>query len=64
MRSVRGLGDKAGMALALITLADVARERGDENRAVTLYNDALALHRELGNERGVSRALGRLASER
>jgi hypothetical protein len=36
--------------------------RGDEERAKTLYDDALALHRELGNERGAARALGRLAS--
>ena len=55
-----GLGDKAGMALALINLGDVARERGDEDRAVALYNEALTLHRELGNERGMARALGRL----
>jgi hypothetical protein len=50
------------MALALIGLGDVARMWGDEERAEKLYDDALALHRELGNERGVARALGRLAS--
>ncbi len=49
------------MALVLINLGDVARERGEEDRAVALYNDALAMHRELGNERGVARALERLA---
>lgn len=40
------------MALVLSSLEDVARERGNEDRAGALYNDALALHRELGNERG------------
>ena len=52
------------MALVLINLGDVARERGEEDRAVALYNDALAMHRELGNERGVARALERLAPGR
>ena len=47
-------GDKAGMALALINLGDVVRERGDEKRAAAPINDALSLHRELGNERGDS----------
>jgi hypothetical protein len=50
------------MALALINLGDVARMRGDEERARRLYDEALALHRELGNERGVARASRRLAS--
>ena len=45
------------MALALITLGDAARERGREERARALYQDALHLHRELGNDRGAARAL-------
>jgi hypothetical protein len=49
------------VALALINLGDVARKRSDEERAAALYNDALALHRELGNQRGVARALERLS---
>ena len=52
------------MALALINLGDVARERGDEVRAAGLYEEALALQRELGNERGVSRVLARLTTSR
>ena len=51
------------MALALINLGDLARERGEEERAVALYSEALTLHRELGNKRGMARALGRLALE-
>ena len=58
------LRDRSGAALALINLGDVARLRGDGARAATLYEDALALHRELGNERGAARALERLAVRR
>ena len=58
------MGDKAGVALALINLGDVARERGDEVRAAGLYEEILALQRELGNERGVSRVLARLTTSR
>jgi len=36
--------------------------RGDNEQAKTLYGDALALYRELGNERGAAHTLGRLAS--
>ena len=57
----RELGDKSGMALVSINLGDVARERGEEDRATALYNEALALYRELGNERGTARALDRLS---
>jgi hypothetical protein len=58
------LGDKYGMALASINLGDVARMRGDNEQAKRLYDEALVLHRELGNERGAARALGRLAHGR
>ena len=58
------LGDKAGMALALINLGDVAHKQGDKERAAVLYEEALALHRELGNERGAARALARLTTSR
>jgi hypothetical protein len=47
-------------AYALINLGDVARSLGEEGRAVSLYEEALALHRELGNDRGISRARERL----
>jgi hypothetical protein len=35
------------MALVLINLGDVARERGEEERAYDIYNEALTLHGEL-----------------
>ena len=37
---------------------------GEEGRATYLYKEGLALHQELGNEGGVSRALKRLDAER
>ena len=52
------------MALALTNLGDVARERGDVERARSRYDEALRLYRELGNERGAARALARLADDR
>ncbi len=55
-------GNKAGVALGLINLGDVAHKRGDNERAALLYEEALALQRELGNERGVARALARLTN--
>ena len=54
----------SGMALAMINLGDVARERGEEERAGTLYDEALHLYKELGNERGAARALARLETFR
>ena len=42
-------------------LGDVARERGDEERAEGLYGEALIMYRELGNGRGAARVSGRLA---
>lgn len=48
--------------MALINLGDVAHKQGDNERAALLYEEALALQRELGNERGVARALARLTN--
>ena len=42
----------------------VAHEQGNQEHAAAPYDDALNLHRELGNERGVARALARLAAIR
>ena len=54
----------AGRAYALTNLADAAYELGDKVRATALYEEALALQRELGNERGTARALTRLTASR
>ena len=50
--------------MAMINLGDVACERDEEERAGTLYEEALDLYRELGNERGAARALARLETIR
>jgi len=54
------LHDEAGRGHALISLGDVARSVGDEIRAVSLYEEALAVHQKLGAERGAARALARM----
>ena len=61
---VEALGDEAGVAMALVNLGDVARERGHTVRAAELHEEALAMHRELGNRRGADRAYGRLSAIR
>ncbi len=38
------------------------RSLGEGGRAMCLYEEALVLHRELGNDRGISRALERLGT--
>jgi hypothetical protein len=43
--------------VALINLGNVARKQGEKEQAVSLYNDALTLHRKPENERGVAHAL-------
>jgi len=58
------LGDRSGMALAMINLGNVARGYGEAERACSLYEEALDLYRELGNERGAARALACLATVR
>ncbi len=52
----KALKDKAGRAYVLFNLGDVACFLGEEGRAVALYKEALALRRELGNERALTRA--------
>ena len=49
------------MAPALIDPHDAACERGEEERALALHNEALTLRRDLGVQEGVVRTLGRLA---
>ena len=62
-RLYEALQDKAGQAFALINLGDVARSLGDEGRAMSRYEEALVVHREQGNDRGISRALERLGAQ-
>jgi non-specific serine/threonine protein kinase len=56
----RSVGDRAGMANALINLGLVADERGDPKRAEHYLREALDLARAAGNRRGVAVALANL----
>ncbi len=56
----RSVGDRAGMANALINLGLVADERGDPERAERYLREALVLARAAGNRRGVAVALANL----
>jgi tetratricopeptide (TPR) repeat protein len=63
----RQLGDQAGTADTLHTLAFIARERRDLPRAVTLNEESLVLRRALGDDWAVSVSLvnlGQLARDR
>jgi tetratricopeptide (TPR) repeat protein len=58
----RAAGDRRGMATALNTLGNVAREQGDFARAAALHQEGLALRRELGDKRGVAISLNNLGN--
>jgi predicted ATPase/DNA-binding XRE family transcriptional regulator len=54
----RSVGDSVGIAWALHSLGDVARDlEGDYEQAATLLNESVALFRELGERRGMAGAL-------
>jgi tetratricopeptide (TPR) repeat protein len=58
----RELGDRAGAALALNTLANVTGDRGDYDAADRVYEESLALRRALGDRSGAALALHNLAA--
>ena len=58
------LGDKAGAAAAIHTLAQVARNGGDYAASAAMFERSLALAREAGDARGVADAVGYLAMVR
>jgi predicted ATPase len=53
----RQLGDRLGVASALIKLANAATEKGDYATALGYLGEALAIWRELGDKHGIARAL-------
>jgi predicted ATPase/class 3 adenylate cyclase len=60
----RERGSEAGTATALVHLAELARRRGDGERASALCEESLALRRSIGHKSGISRSLnclGRIA---
>jgi non-specific serine/threonine protein kinase len=65
-RLMTELGDRYGVALALLNRGDLARLRGEHALAATLLQQALPLFREIGDARRAARAemyLGRIAFE-
>ncbi len=50
----RQLGDKAGLALSLNTLADVVLDEGEFGDARPLLDESLALNRELGDQTAIA----------
>ena len=53
----RQLGDRAGEAVSLNNLGNVARAREDEDAALDFYLAALAIREELGNKAGMTVSL-------
>jgi predicted ATPase/DNA-binding SARP family transcriptional activator len=58
----RGLDDRKGVALSLLSLADAKVQLGRQEEARPLIDESLSLFRELGDQRGVADALGVRAS--
>jgi predicted ATPase len=58
----RAEGDETGVASALNTLGNVAREQGALDRAVELYEQSLALRRGQGDSRGMAVVLNNLGT--
>ena len=61
-RSSEGLGDRTGVAWSLNYQGDVARDQGDSAAARTLYEQGLAIFRELGDRWGIAGTLADLGS--
>ena len=64
--SSKGLGDRTGVAWSMNYQGDVARDQGDSAAARTLYEQGLAIFRELGDRWGIAGTLadlGNLARE-
>jgi predicted ATPase/transcriptional regulator with XRE-family HTH domain len=57
LRLFEELGDRLGVARALIDLGDIAREEGDYDSSVLLCERALTISRELGDTNGIAVAL-------
>ena len=56
----RTLGDRWGMAKALLALGSVAWNMGDPGKRKQSYEQSLTLHRALGDRRGIAWSLTRL----
>ncbi len=52
------LGDRAGMATSWGVLGDIARNRGDYDKAEALYHQSLAVYTEIGDRAGMATSWG------
>jgi hypothetical protein len=57
----RELGNREGIANALLTLARLAQQRGDLRRASTTCSESLLTRSDLGDRRGIAECLERTA---
>ena len=57
-----GLGDRTGVAWSMNYQGDVARDQGDSAAARTLYEQGMAIFRELGDRWGIAGTLADLGS--
>jgi non-specific serine/threonine protein kinase len=62
LRRQRALGFTWGLGLTLAILGHVARDRGDQDRAMDLYRESLELARDHGDKRFLAEALFGVAS--
>jgi hypothetical protein len=62
LETARVLEDKRGIAVSLNALAVHARDRGDIAASRCLFEESLALWRELGDPVAVARSLSNLAN--
>ncbi|MES2179911.1 MAG: tetratricopeptide repeat protein [Gemmatimonadota bacterium] len=53
-------GQRRGQARAISNLGTIAQRRGDPERAVALFRDALVIQRSLGDEREIANSLNNL----
>jgi len=57
----RTLGDRAGMAAALMGMANLSLEKGDTGEAFSTYEECLAISREIGSNPGIAGALNNIS---
>jgi predicted ATPase/DNA-binding CsgD family transcriptional regulator len=57
----RTLGDRAGMAAALMGMANLSLEKGDTDEAFSAYEECLAISREIGSKPGIAGALNNIS---
>ena len=62
VQQYRDLNNKLGISDSLMNMGDIAKDRGDFKQSSALYHECLALKKELGDRRGISRTTVRQAT--